>query len=142
MSNMNRFFKENKAQKKNAKYAPTRSFLDEKGNPIDFEFRPVPSKENRALRDEYTKDVQIPGKPNMYRQKLDTSGYIHALIARSIVYPDLLNAELQDNYGVKTPEALLDELVNDAGEYDDLAAWVQRYQGYKSLEDLKTDAKN
>lgn len=36
--------------------------------------------------------------------KLDTTAYINDLIAESIVEPDLYNKELQDSYGVKTPE--------------------------------------
>ena len=38
------------------------------------------------------------------------------MVAASVVYPDLDNAELQDSYGVKRPEELLLEMVDDPGE--------------------------
>lgn len=40
MSNLSRFFKKNKIKKENGTYAPSKAFVDEKGNPLDFVFRP------------------------------------------------------------------------------------------------------
>lgn len=142
MSNLSRFLAKNKIKRENAKYAPSKAFLDEKGNPLDFEFHPVTSKENVAIREKHTKDVQVTGKPNLFRPKLDTDAYINDLIVASVADPDLYNAELQDSYGVKTPGELLYAMIDNPGEYQDLAAWVQKYQGFDALEDLKTEAKN
>ena len=61
----------------------------------------------------------------------------------SIVEPNLYNAELQDSYGVKTPEDLLKEMVNDPGEYNDLAAFIQQFNGFNTtMEDKVEEAKN
>ena len=88
-------------------------------------------------------DVQVTGKPNLYRPKMETSRYLSKLVASSVVWPDLYDAELQDSYGVKAPEALLYAMVDDAGEYSDLCAWVQKFQGLtKSLDDRVEEAKN
>lgn len=142
MSKFAKFMKENKIVRENEKYAPTRSLMDE-GKPLLWEFRHITSKENEEIRENCTMDVQVTGKPNIYRPRLDSRKYMSKLIAASVVYPDLLDKELQDSYGVMTPEELLFELVNDAGEYQDLAAWVQAFQGFgKSMNEKVDEAKN
>ena len=50
MPDFNRFMKQNKVKKENKKYAPTKSLTDEKGKPLEFEFRQLTSKENKKLR--------------------------------------------------------------------------------------------
>lgn len=143
MSNFSRFMKANKVMRKNEKYAPTTSLTDEKGNPLQWEFRPLTSKENDALRDECTIDVPVTGKPNLFRPKTNTSKYVAKMIVAATVYPDLRDSELQDSYGVKSPEELLYALVDDAGEYQQFTLWMQKYQGFiKSLDDKVADAKN
>lgn len=142
MSYLSRFLAKNKIKRENGTYAPSKAFVDEKGNPLDFVFRPVSSKENETIREKHTKDVQINGKPNMFRPKLDTAGYLNELISESVVEPDLCNAELQDSYGVKTPGDLLYAMIDEPGEYQDLSAWVQNFQGFETLEDKTKQAKN
>lgn len=136
MSKFTMFMRQNKIVKLNEKYAPTDSLLDENGKPLEWEFRHLSSKENDELRDACTRDVQVTGKPNVFRPRVDTSQYLAKLAVASTVVPDLYDAELQDSYGVSTPEDLLYALVDDAGEYQELCAWIQRYQGFtKGLED-------
>lgn len=143
MSNFSRFMKQNKKLRENKKYAPTKSLTDEKGNPLLWEFRPLTSKENEEIREDNTKEVPITGKPNIYRQKLDTSKYLADMIVACCVYPDLYNAELQDSYSVKTPRDLLFALVDDSGEYADLCVWIENYQGFTdSFNDKVEEVKN
>lgn len=143
MSNFSMFMRSNKKQKENGRYAPTKSLLDEKGNPLEWEFKHITSKENDKIRDACTIEVPVTGKPNMYRPKLKTARYIRDMITASVVYPDLYDAELQDSYGVKTPEDLLYAMIDDPGEYSELAAFVQRFQGFDtSFEDKVEEAKN
>ena len=59
-----------------------------------------------------------------------------------MVEPDLCNAELQDSYGVKTPGDLLYAMIDEPGEYQDLSEWVQKFQGFDTLEDKTKQAKN
>ena len=143
MSKFSKFMKSNKIEKKNEMYAPTKSLCDENGKPLEWEFRHITSKENETLRDECMIEVPVTGKPNMFRPKLQTGKYVKKMIAASVVVPDLLDAELQDSYGVKTPEELLLAMVDDPGEYSDLAAFVQRFQGFDvSFNDKVEEAKN
>lgn len=135
--------KSNKKEKPNEKYAPTTSLTDENGNPLEWEFKHITSKENEELRDQCTTEVQVTGKPNVFRPKIDTAKYIVKLIAASTVSPDLYDAELQDSYGARTPEELLYAMVDDAGEYQNLTAWIQNFQGFtKSFDEKVNDAKN
>ncbi len=143
MSKFARFMKSGKAVKPNEKYAATRSLMDEDGAPLLWEFRHITSKENEEIRESCTVDTPVAGKPNVYRPRLKTSLYMQKLIAASVVTPDLYDAELQDSYGVKTPEDLLLALVDDPGEYAELAAWVETLQGFDSgLEEKVKQAKN
>lgn len=143
MSKFTRFMKENKKAKENQKYAPTASLTDEKGNPLEWEFRHITSKENEELRDSCTIEVQVKGKPNLYRPRLNTSKYMANMIVASTVFPDLYDAELQDSYGVKNPEDLLLALVDAPGEYAALEEWVQKFQGFdKTLEEKVEEVKN
>lgn len=143
MSKFNQFMKANKVEKKNEMYAPTDSLMDENGDAIKWEFRHIGSKENESLRDSCTYEVQVTGKPNVYRPKLNTSQYLSKMIVASTVSPDLYDAELQDSYGVKTPEELVYAMVDDAGEYQDFTVWMQKFQGFtKTLDDKVEEAKN
>ncbi|GFI23548.1 hypothetical protein IMSAGC011_02337 [Lachnospiraceae bacterium] len=143
MSRFSKFMRENKAEKKNGFYAPTKSLCDENGKPLEWEFRHITSKDNEGLRDECTVEVPITGKPNVFRPKVLSSKYIKKMITASVVLPDLYDAELQDSYGVSTPEDLLFAMVDDPGEYNELAAFVQKFQGFDTTFDDKVEqAKN
>ncbi len=143
MSKFSKFMKANKVAKENEKYAPTVTLCDENGKPLEWEFKRITSKENEVLRDSCTVEVQITGKPNVFRPKLNTSQYLAKLIIASTVFPDLYDAELQDSYGVKTPEELLYAMVDNAGEFQDFTLWMQKFQGFtKSFDEKVDEAKN
>lgn len=143
MSRFSSFMKANKIAKPNEKYAPTTTLQDENGKPLKWEFRHITSKENEELRDANTIEVQVTGKPNLFRPKLITSKYLMAMIVKSTVFPDLYDKELQDSYGVMTPEDLVYAMVDDAGEMQDFQLWMQKFQGFtKSLDEKVDEAKN
>ncbi len=143
MSKFTLFMKANKKERENGFYAPTSSLLDDKGNPVKWEFRHITSKENDEIRESCTVDIQVTGKPNLYRPKVDTTKYMARMIAKASVVPDLYDTELQDSYGVKTPEDLLYAMVDDAGEYQDFSIWMQNFQGFtKSMDEKVEEAKN
>jgi hypothetical protein len=143
MSKFSAFMKANKVQKENEKYAPTVSLIGSDGTPIRWEFRHITSKENEQLRESCTTEVQVTGKPNLFRPKLNSSQYLAKMIVAATVYPDLYDAELQDSYGVKTPEDLIYAMVDNAGEYQDFCVWMQKFQGFnKTLDEKVDEAKN
>ena len=135
--------KQNKIEKPNVKYPAVKSLKDENGETLLWELRHLTSKENDRIRDECTSEIPIVGKPNMYRPKLNASLYLRKLIAASVVYPDLYDAQLQDSYGVKSPEELIYAMVDEPGEYGELAAYIQKLNGFDvTLEEKAEQAKN
>ena len=81
MSKFARFMKANKAVRENGFYAATKSLADEDGKPLMWEFRHITSKENEAIREDCTKEIPVPGKPDMYRFRLNSGLYVQKLIA-------------------------------------------------------------
>ena len=143
MSNFTRFMKTNKVKKENTTFAATKSLVDEEGKPLLWTIKPLTTAENESIRDSCMMEVPVTGKPNMFRPKLNTSKYIAKMVAASIIEPNLYDKELQDSYGVMTPEDLLKEMVDDPGEFNDLIAFVQEFNGFNTtLEDKVEEAKN
>ena len=143
MSNFNRFMKSNKIVKENTTFPATKSLVDENGKPLEWTIKPLTTSENENIRESCMIDVPVTGKPNMFRPKLNTSKYIAKMVAASILEPNLYDKDLQDSYGVMTPEDLLKEMVDDPGEYNDLIAFVQEFNGFNTtLEDKVEEAKN
>lgn len=142
MSNFSRFMKANKIQKQNSKYAVTKSLVDDNGEPLLWEIKPLTTKENEKIRELCTIEVPVKGKPHQYRPKVDMNKYQAKLISSAVVFPDLNNAELQNSYGVMTPEDLLVEMVDDPAEYTDLMVFVQQISGFKTIQEEIEEAKN
>jgi len=143
MSDLSLFLKKNKKEKENITYAATKSLLDADGNPVLWTIKPLTTKENEDIRDSCTKEIQVTGKPGMFRQRIETGKYLAKMTAASIVEPNLYNAELQDSYGVKTPEDLLIAMVDDPGEYNALGEFVQNFNGFtESMDEKVEQAKN
>lgn len=143
MSQFTRFMKKNKIQKENTTYPATKSLVDEKGEPLLWTIKPLSTKDNEAIRDECMMEVPVKGKPNMFRPKLNTSKYLAKMLCACIVEPNLYDKELQDSYDVMTPEDLLQAMVDDPGEYQDFATFVQNFNGFNTtLEDKVDEAKN
>lgn len=143
MSDLSRFLKANKIKRENTTFAATKSLVDAKGNPLPWTIKPLTTKENDAIRDECMIEVPVKGKPNMFRQKLDTSKYIGKMICACVVEPNLYDKDLQDSYGVMSPDDLLKEMIDDPGEYQEFATFVQNFNGFNTtLEDKVEEAKN
>lgn len=143
MSNLDRFLKQNKKIRENTTYLATKSLTDEEGNPLPWTIRPLTTKDNDRLRDECTIEIPVKGKPNVFRPKLDTSKYLAKMIVASVVEPNLNNKELQDSYGVMTPEDLIKEMIDDPGEYNDFASFIQNFNSFTTTLDEKVEeAKN
>ena len=143
MSNLELFMKGNKKQKSNTFYPVTKSLTDENGKPLEWEIRPITTKEDEQIRDLCTKEVQVPGKRNQYRIKIDANLYMIKQLAASVVSPNLYDAKLQDSYGVKTPEDLLREMVDDPTEFAEFASFVREFNGFdETINDAVEEAKN
>ena len=137
------FMKGNKIKKENTTFPATKSLVDDKGNPLEWTIKPLNTKENENIRDNCMIEVQVTGKPGMFRPKLDTSKYIAKMICACVVEPNLYDKELQDSYGVMTPEDLIKEMIDDPGEYQAFASFIQDFNGFNTtLNDKIEEAKN
>lgn len=143
MSKFSRFMKKNKIVKENTTYVATKSLVDENGNPLLWVIKPLTTKENDVIREECMVDVPVKGKPNVFRPRLNTSKYIGKMLCACVVEPNLYDKELQDSYGVMTPEELLKEMVDNAAEYDAFTTFVQNFNGFNgTMEEKVEEAKN
>jgi hypothetical protein len=135
--------KANKAQKANTTFCATKSLTDENGQPLEWVIKPLSTRENESIREDCMLEVPVKGKPNMFRPKLNTSKYLAKMICACVVEPNLFDKELQDSYGVMTPEDLVKEMIDDPGEYNAFAAFIQNFNGFnETLEDKVEEAKN
>lgn len=143
MADLKLFLKGNKKERETTEYAATKSLCDENGEPLKWTIKALTTKENDQIREECTKEIPVTGKPNMYRTKVNTSRYIAMMISRAVVFPDLNDTQLQNSYGVVTPEDLLKEMVDTPAEYDAFAQFVQQFSGFDtSLTEKVDEAKN
>ena len=141
-TNLKQFLKANKKKKEVVEYPVTASLCDDDGNPLMWKIRPITTKESEDIRERHTTEVPVKGKPGLYRNKFDSSAFVRDLLCQSVVEPNLYNAELQNSYGVKTPEELLVELVDDPSEYNNFASFVQNLGSDSSFNDKVEEAKN
>lgn len=137
MSDLSMFLRKNKKTRPNTFYAATKSITDEKGEPVKWEIRCVPTEEAKRIQTECIHPVPVPGKKGQFLDRVNTVEYLLKITAAAVVFPDLQNAELQDSYGVKTPEDLLMALVDNPSEFTDLQNYVSQQSGFD--EDLGED---
>lgn len=135
------FMRSNVAQIDNHFYAASPRFKGEDGKPMLWEICCISADEYARIRSSCIKQVPIPGKKNQYTQQLDTYSFQAKVCARCTVFPDLNNAELQNDWGVAKPEELLGKMLI-GGEFDDYMTEVFQVNGFKTEDELVAEAKN
>ena len=99
------FFAESVERAENVRVVVSDRFKDANGNPIKWEFKPLPSSEVGAVRKLcYIKDANG-------RRVLDEEALAARCLALSIVYPDLTDAELQASYNARNAQDLLNNML-------------------------------
>lgn len=141
MSNLSAFMRSNVEQIANHRFAASPRFKGEDGKPMMWEICCISADEYARIRSSCIKQVQVPGKKNQFTQQLDTYAFQARVAARCTVFPDLNNAELQNDWGVAKPEELIGKLLI-GGEFDDYVTEVFQLNGFKSENELVADAKN
>lgn len=131
------FLKQNKVEVGNIKFAASQSFLDEKGNPIEWTLRPMTSKAAESIR----KACQSYGRGG--KVIVDSSKFNRMVAAYCTVEPNLNDAELQDSYGVMGAEDLIVEMLDNDGEYQAYVKKCMEISGYNQNDaELVEEAKN
>ncbi|OPA76621.1 phage portal protein [Paenibacillus selenitireducens] len=140
MSNLSAFFAQNVPTEVVEELVVSQRFKGKEEKPIPWKIRSMTEEENAALRKASMK--KIKGKGGVYSQEIDFEEYTARLVATSVVFPELKNAELQQSYGVMGAEALLKKMLLP-GEYTVLLQSVQSLNGFdKSEQDLIEEVKN
>ncbi|KGR88876.1 phage tail assembly chaperone [Lysinibacillus boronitolerans] len=144
MTNLQAFFAHNKKQNGNIKRAISKSFIDEQGKPIEWEFAPVSPERDAELKSECTKRSMITqGKrKGQFNTDFDHFKYQRLLTVESIIFPNLNDKELQDSYKVMGADALLGKMLT-IGEIADASVAAQEANGYEAdLEEMVEEVKN
>lgn len=132
------FLKGNKKTKGSIKFAASKEFLDEEGKAMEWEIRPLKSREADLIRSECT-DINAKGK----RVSIDQAKFNRMVAATCTVYPNLNDKELQDSYDVMCAEDLVLEMLDNDGEFQSYVKRVMEVSGYmETEEDLIETAKN
>lgn len=140
--NLSGFLAQNALPVENIKFVVSKRFLDEKGNPYEWEIRALSEAENESLRRACATRVPIPGKKNLYQKDTDYDKYLGKLAAACTVFPDLNSEEMQNSYGVMGAENLLKAMLTN-GEYEAYLEKVQEVCGFGvSMQDQVDEAKN
>jgi hypothetical protein len=137
MKNLEGFLKKNKIQVPNVKYIASDDFIDEEGNPLEWELKKITTKEYNYLRN---KAMKIDAKNQDV--EFNQAQFTNSICAACIVFPDLKNTELQNSYGVVGEENLLQEML-EPKQFDDLTNKVNTLLGYnQTFSDKVEEAKN
>lgn len=140
-NNLSAFLSQNALATENVKMVVSKRFV-ENGKPLEWEVRVLDAGEDEELRRSATKRVPVPGKRHQFQPETDMNLYVAKMAAACTVFPNLMDAELQDSYKVKTPEDLLRKMLK-AGEYADYLQKVQTLNGYDvDMDEMVDEAKN
>lgn len=137
MGKLQAFFTEN-ADSREIKidFVVSKRFRDEQGNPIPWKLAALMPHEMEEIRKAST---MMDLKTKTF--DFDSELYQKNLMCLSVVYPDLDDAELQDNYGASKPADLLARMLN-GGEYSKLLAKVNELNGGDIEEEYIAEKKN
>lgn len=132
MSNLSLFLKKNKKVRENVKYAATKSLCDENGKPLEWEIKPLNSREYDQLMADCSDD----------KGKMDWVMFRERLVTACVVEPNLNSAELQDSYGVMSAEDLLRAMVDDPLEFSAFYKFVDNMSSSGNIDEKIEQAKN
>jgi hypothetical protein len=123
------FLSQNAIKAEPVKIIASPRFIGEGGGPEEWLVAPVSGAEDEELRREATRRVPAANGRGGFVLETDYNQYLGLLAARCTLRPDLNNAELQNSYGVLSPDSLLKTMLT-AGEFAEYAAVVQEVCGF------------
>ncbi len=135
MSNLTDFLKGNVREVKNEEVIVSKRFGPE-DNPTKWIIRKLTAKENKNLRRKYTK--RIKDKLGRITEEFDSEKYQEDYMVRSIVFPDLSDAELQKSWGALGEYDLLEKMLTA----DELANLQIKISGFVEEEIVEDSLEN
>lgn len=135
MSSLTDFLKGNVREVKNEEVIVSKRFGPE-DNPTKWIIRKLTAKENKNLRRKYTK--KIKDKLGRVTEEFDSEKYQEDYMVRSIVFPDLSDAELQKSWGALGEYDLLEKMLTA----DELANLQIKISGFVEEEIVEDSLEN
>lgn len=135
MSTLTDFLKGNVREVKNEEVIVSKRFGPE-DNPTKWIIRKLTAKENKNLRRKYTK--KIKDKLGRITEEFDSEKYQEDYMVRSIVFPDLSDAELQKSWGALGEYDLLEKMLTA----DELANLQIKISGFVEEEIVEDSLEN
>lgn len=135
MSSLTDFLKGNVREVKNEEVIVSKRFGPE-DNPTKWIIRKLTAKENKNLRRKYTK--KIKDKLGRITEEFDSEKYQEDYMVRSIVFPDLSDAELQKSWGALGGYDLLEKMLTA----DELANLQIKISGFVEEEIVEDSLEN
>ncbi|BBH19860.1 phage portal protein [Paenibacillus baekrokdamisoli] len=140
MSELSAFFAQNVQTDVMEEFVVSTRFKGADGQPVAWKLRTMDEDENEYCRKAATKHIKNKGGQRI--PETDYNEYITKLIATSVVFPNLKDAELQKSYGILGECALLKKMLLP-GEYATLTQKIQEMNGFdRDMSELVEDVKN
>lgn len=140
MSDLSVFFAQNAAEGTTETIVVSPRFRDAAGEPVAWTLRSMTEEENEVCRKAATKLVK--GRNGVRVPEMNSDDYMANLVAASVVYPNLKDAELQKSYGVMGAGPLVKKMLLP-GEYALLIQKVQELNGFDNdMNELVDEVKN
>lgn len=133
------FFMQNAEQIPNKKVVISRRFKDEDGQPIEWEIKALDAGTQQDIRTKAMEMKATGGKNANVKMNYNTALSNILTAVNAVVFPDLWDIELQNSYGVKTPEALIGKMLLP-DEFDKLIDEINAIS--ESADELEENAKN
>lgn len=118
METLTAFLQENAIKRDCVEYVASKRFVNDKNEPIRWRLRPLTNDEIEKLRKHHTKKTKNKMTQEVI-EKFDNKAFTMDMTLKSVVYPDLMNGELQASWGVVDDEELLKAMLSP-GELTDL----------------------
>lgn len=141
MEALSAFFAENAERKEDVSFVVSTRFKGKDGKPIPWVLQSISAEDDESLRKDCTRRVQVPGKKGQYTNSFDSNAYLVKLAVKSVKFPDLNNAELQNSYRAMGAEQLIVTMLYK-DEFDALAEKLTNMSTDEDINDLVAEAKN
>lgn len=124
-----------------AELGPVEAEADIPGFPYPFRVRSITEAENKALRKSCQK-TSFDKKTHQKTVDTDQDLYNNRLVAACCAEPNFKDAALQEKFGVRGAEDLIDALLKP-GQFIELLLAVQEVNGFAGdVNELRDEAKN
>lgn len=139
--NLSAFLKQNVEVVNETEYVASKRIKGANDEPIAWKIKILTTDETEKMRKKHTKRI-TDRITRQSEERFDTTAYNEELISKTITYPNLYDAELQDNWGVTEPVDLVKAMLTP-GEYADLLAAATEAQGFDAgMKDKVKEVKN